>query len=76
MSESDVQGAIIFPQRKQRRPGPDKPHRRIPSEQWPDVLHRIEQGGTLRQIATDYGVSYQTIHRIVLTMRKQGGQDQ
>jgi hypothetical protein len=62
--------------RKQRRPGPAQPRYGVPRSQWPNVFFRIEQGETLRQIATDYGVSYQTIHRIVLAMRKQGGQNQ
>jgi transposase-like protein len=41
------------------------------------VLHRIEQGETLRQIAKDYSVSYETIRRTIRAARKrqqQGGE--
>jgi len=58
------------PPRKQRRPGPTHPHYGIPPEQWPDVLSRIKQGDTLRQIAKDYGVSYETIRRTVKAAHK------
>lgn len=74
--ESDVQAVLIFPQRKQRHPGPDTPHRGVPPEQWPDVLRRVEQGDSVRELARDYHVSYQTIHRIVQAMRKRGEEEQ
>ena len=61
--------------RKQRRPGPAKPRYGIPLEKWPDILKRVEQGDSLRQIAQDYGVSYETVRRTVKAARKreQGG---
>ena len=59
--------------RKQRRPGPAHPHYGIPPEKWPDVLHRIEQADSLRQVAQDYGVSYETVRRTVKVARKQQG---
>ncbi|HEY6286667.1 MAG TPA: hypothetical protein VIX20_13465, partial [Ktedonobacteraceae bacterium] len=49
------------PARKQRRPGPAHPAYAVPPEYWPDVLHRIEQGESLRQIAKSYRVSYESI---------------
>jgi DNA-binding NarL/FixJ family response regulator len=55
---------------KQRRPGPTHPHYGIPPEKWLDVLHRAEQGETLRQIAQDYSVSYETVRRTVKAAHK------
>jgi transposase len=37
---------------------------------WPDVLSRVEQGESLRQIAKGYGVSYETIRRTVKAAHK------
>jgi Homeodomain-like domain len=62
----------VFPPQPQRRPGPATPRRGIPREQWPDVLRRIEQGDSLRQIAKSYGVSYETVRRVVRTARQHG----
>jgi len=61
----------VFPA-PQRRPGPATPRRGIPRDQWPAVLHRIEQGDSLRQIANSYGVSYETVRRTLKAARKQG----
>jgi DNA-binding NarL/FixJ family response regulator len=71
VSSADTPPLSVFsPQ--QRRPGPATPRRGIPLEQWPDVLHRIEQGDSLRQIAKSYGVSYETVRRVVRTARQHG----
>lgn len=59
--------------RKQRRPGPAHPRYGIPPKMWPDVLRRVEQGDTLRQIAQDYGVSYETVRRTTKAAHKQQG---
>ncbi len=53
----------------QRHPGPDDPHWKIPHDEWSDVLLRVEQGGTLREIASDYGVSYEAIRRVLRAAR-------
>src|SRR5262249_14643929 len=53
-SRADTRPLSVLPPRKQRRPGPATPRRGIPREQWPEVLHRIEQGDSLRQIANSY----------------------
>src|SRR5215470_11533761 len=63
----------VFPPPTQRRPGPATPRRGIPRDQWPDVLRRTEQGDSLRQIANSYGVSYETVRRMLKAARKQGG---
>ncbi|MBE3560594.1 MAG: helix-turn-helix domain-containing protein [Ktedonobacteraceae bacterium] len=57
--------------RDQRRPGPANPRYGIPPQHWPDVLHRLQQGESLRQVARVYNVSYQTVWRIQETARKQ-----
>jgi hypothetical protein len=62
--------------RAQRRPGPVKPRYGVPRSEWPSILRRVAQGESLRRVAQDYHVSYQTIHRIVQTGRKQGEEDQ
>jgi hypothetical protein len=64
--------------KEQRRPGPANPPYALPRSEWPTILARIEQGESYRQIAqsyTDQGrhVSYQSIYRIVRTLRKQQG---
>ncbi len=62
--------------RAQRRPGPLKPRHGVPRFEWPSILRRVEQGESLRKVALDYHVSYQTIHRIVQTGRRQGEEGQ
>ncbi len=50
----------------QRRPGPENPHWKIPPSEWPTVLFRVEQNKeSLRQIACEYGVSYEAVRRVV-----------
>jgi DNA-binding NarL/FixJ family response regulator len=73
VSVADLPDFTLSLLREQRRPGPDKPRRGIPSEQWPEVLRRVEQGDTLRQVAHDYGVSHETVRRTVKAARKQQG---
>jgi hypothetical protein len=53
----------------QRHPGPDEPHWKIPHVEWPNVLHRVEHGSTLREIAHDYGVSYEAVRRVIQAAR-------
>ncbi len=52
----------------QRRPG-SEPHWKIPVAQWSTVLHRIDQGEPLRKVASDYGVSYETVRRVIQAAR-------
>jgi hypothetical protein len=50
-----------------RGPGPKHPNYGIPAELWPTVVHRVvEQKESLRTVAAAYGVSHETIHRIML----------
>ena len=53
----------------QRRPGPDDPHWKIPAAEWHIVLHRVDQGEPLRKVAGDYGVSYETVRRVIRAAR-------
>ena len=60
---------------KYRRPGPKHPTYGIPASEWPTVVQRVvEQKEPLRTVAAAYGVSHETIRRIVLHVQKQHGQ--
>jgi hypothetical protein len=51
---------------KHRRPGPQHPAYGIPASEWPTVLHRVlEQKEPLRTVAAGYGVSHETIRRLI-----------
>ncbi len=55
-----------------RHPGPAKPRYGIPSEEWLMVLRRaVENQEPLWKVADDYGVSHETIRRIVRAASKQ-----
>ena len=44
----------------------------IPASQWPTVLHRVEEKkDLLRKVADEYGVSHETIRRIMLHVQEQ-----
>jgi hypothetical protein len=69
--ENALDNPLVIPP-KQRRPGPHELHWKIPPSEWPTVLRRVEQNKeSLRQVALDYGVSYETIRRIVRAVQKQ-----
>jgi len=52
---------------KHQRPGPKDLSYGIPTSQWPTVVHRVvEQKEPLRTVAAAYGVSHETIRRILL----------
>jgi hypothetical protein len=47
-----------------------KPHYGIQPEAWPNVVRRVmEHHESLRQVASDHGVSHETIRRILRTSR-------
>ena len=58
-----------------RRPGPKHPRYGIPAEQWLTVLQRVlENKEPLRKVADEYGVSHETIRRLIRTAsRKRTG---
>jgi len=54
----------------QQYSGPREPQHGIPTEEWPNVVRRvIENHESLRQVAADYGVSHETVRRILRTSR-------
>jgi hypothetical protein len=57
---------------KRRRQGPKHPNYGIPVDLWPTVVQRVvERKEPLRTVAAAYGVSHETIRRIVLHVQKQ-----
>jgi hypothetical protein len=57
---------------KRRRPGPKHPYYGIPTSEWPTLVQRmVEQKESLRTVAAAFGVSHETIRRIVLHVQKQ-----
>jgi DNA-directed RNA polymerase specialized sigma24 family protein len=46
------------------------PRWKIPPSEWRTVLQRVEQGEPLRQVARDYGVSYETVRRVLHAARR------
>src|ERR1051326_3023844 len=53
---------------QQQHPGPREPHHSIPPEEWPNVVRRVrEHHESLRQVATEYGVSRETVRRLLRT---------
>jgi len=55
-----------------RRPGTKHPKYGIPPSEWPTVLHRlVEQKEPLRTVAVAYGVSHETIRRLIRAATKE-----
>src|SRR5947209_8485136 len=60
-----------------QRPGPKHLSYGISTSDWPTVVHRVvEQKESLRTVAAAYGVSHETIRRIMLHIQKQAGQQE
>ena len=56
-----------------QRPGPRHPAYGIPDSEWPTVLNRVlEKKESLRKVANDYGVSHETIRRLIHSSQKKG----
>jgi hypothetical protein len=67
----------IPPFLKLRRPGPEHPNDGLPADLWSTVVQRVvEQKEPLRTVAAAYGVSHETIRRIVLHVLKQREQQE
>lgn len=60
-------------QRRQKTNDPANPRWKIPASEWSSILQRIDQGETLRQVAREYGVSYEAVRRVVRAARSQSG---
>ena len=66
-----VPGSIPSLLTAQEHPVPREPQHGIPVEEWPKVVRRVsENREPLRQVAADYGVSYETIRRLLRAFRK------
>jgi hypothetical protein len=77
LAEGESTGQSQPPLLKHRRPGPKHPNYGIPAELWPTIIHRVmAQKEPLRTVAIAYGVSHETIRRIVLHVQKQHGQQE
>ena len=62
---------------KYRRPGPKRPTHGIPASEWPTLVQRVvEKKEPLRTVAAAYGVSHETLRRIILHIQKQRGQQE
>ncbi len=46
------------------------PRWKIPPLEWGTVVHRVEQEEPLRQVAHDYGVSYEAVRRVLRAARR------
>ena len=71
LTQLQANGNIPLPIVTGRRPGPAKPKHGIPPAEWPTVQRRVlENQESLRRVASDYGVSHETIRRVLLACRK------
>ena len=62
---------------KRRRPESKHPNYGIPADLWPIVVQRVvEQKEPLRTVAADFGVSHETIRRIMRQLKNQRGQQE
>ena len=77
LSEDDLFHGSIPRLLKHRRTGQKHPNYGVPAELWPTIVHRVvEQKEPLRTLAAAYGVSHETIRRIMLHVQKQRGQQE
>ena len=77
LTEEEILQRSNPPLLKHQRPGPKHPNYGIPTELWPTVVYRVvEQKEPLHTLAAAYGVSHETIRRIVLHVQQQGGQQE
>ncbi len=62
---------------KQRRPGLKRPTYGFPASEWPTVAWRVvEKKEPLRTVAAAYGVSHETIRRIMFYVQLQCGRQE
>ena len=77
LARDEIHDASPPPMGGKRRPGPKHPPYGLPSEHWPMVIHRVvENNEPLHAVTQEYGVSHETIRRIMLHVQKQGGQQE
>ncbi len=74
-SEEPAEGSSPPAVIKHRRPGPKNPADSLPASAWPTVMQRVvEQKEPLRTVAAAYGISPETIRRILFHAQKPCGQ--
>jgi len=74
LAHDEAHGANPPPIVGKRRPGPKHPAYSIPASEWPTVVQLVEeQKESLRTVAAAYGVSHETIRRIIFHVQKQRG---
>jgi hypothetical protein len=72
LAYGETPGASSPPNVGNRRSRPKHPNYGIPAEHWPAVVHRVvEQKEPLRSVAAAYGVSHETIRRMMLHVQQQ-----
>ena len=72
LAEDETPEGSHPPVMKHRRPGSRHLSYGIPTSEWPTVIHRVlEQKESLRTVAVAYGVSHETIRRILLHVQEQ-----
>ena len=77
LAQDETHDVSPLPIVDKRRPGPKHPAYGIPPSHWPMVIHRVvENNEPLRAVAQEYGVSHETIRRLMLHVQKQRGQQE
>ena len=77
LARGETHDASPPPMVSKRRPGPKQPKYGIPTKHWPTVVQRVvEQKEPLRTLAASYGVSHETIRRIMLHFQEQHGKQE
>ena len=75
LAEDEIPEGSRPPIMKHRRPGPKHTTYSIPTSEWSTVVQRVvELKEPLRTVAATYGVSHETIRRILLLTRQRRGQ--
>lgn len=62
---------IALPLPQKQHVNPPIPLFKIPPAQWSDVLQRVAQGESLRQIAKSYHTSHEAVRRVLNAARKE-----
>jgi hypothetical protein len=71
LTQLHANGNTPLPVGTGRRLGTEKPKHGIPPTEWPTVQRRVlENQEPLRRVAGDYGVSHETVRRVLLALRK------
>jgi hypothetical protein len=76
LAEDELFHRSNLPLIKFRRPGPKHPNYGIPAELWPTVVYLVVvQKELLRTVAAAYGVTHETVRRIMRHVQQRGQQE-